>query len=164
MSRCGAAPGFSLLELLVALCLLGTCLLAIAALESTVIRRNAAAFRAHVALSAADETIERMGDNAAAAIGGRYADAAGSGAPDCTSLPCTPEQRAVWDLAAVRAAIAPDTSRAATGFGGLSGSTLAVRCASVPCGTGAAWLVSVSWNEPGETVASLAAVNLVHVP
>lgn len=144
--------GFSLIELMIAVGALGAGLLAVGLLGGAVIRRNGSAFDTQIATAVASALIERMRENRPGVDAGAYGDgtAPPPGGPDCAREPCTPDQRAAWDLrqawAALRASASPSQ-----GFAGLLAADLQIRCLDEPCGGSSLRTVSVTWSAlPGD--------------
>ncbi|HKY51582.1 MAG TPA: prepilin-type N-terminal cleavage/methylation domain-containing protein [Candidatus Limnocylindria bacterium] len=156
--------GFSLVELLIALALLGSGLLAIAHLEVAVIQRNGAAHDAHLALGVAQTLIERMRDNRLGLEAGAYGDGSHppEPGPDCTQTACTPDDRAAWDLRQAWAALRA-TVTVSEGFRGLADPVLRIDCTDEPCGASAPRTVTVAWStRPGASAD--ASIHLALVP
>jgi type IV pilus modification protein PilV len=158
LRRSSIAPppaGFSLIELLVALCLLGTGLLAIAHLEIAAIQRNGAAFDAQLAMTVAQTLAERMRDNRTGVGDGAYGDGSipSANGPDCASTSCTPAVRAPWDLRQAWTSLRSTVS-AAQGFRGLPDAGLHIQCVA-PCTAASAQSVTVTWTlAPGSDTAT----------
>lgn len=92
--------GYSLIEVLVALVVLGVGLLGLASLQATSLRNTDAAYRRSQAVYYAYAIIDQMRANRSAALGGNYSiDMDGSkAAQNCMSSACTSTQLAQRDL------------------------------------------------------------------
>lgn len=94
--------GFTLLEILIAIVLLGVGLLGLAGLQAVSLRNNHSAYLRSQATMLAYEIIDRMRTNRVSAQAGRYDIALGpySGpAPqDCTAVSCDGTQLAAYEL------------------------------------------------------------------
>jgi prepilin-type N-terminal cleavage/methylation domain-containing protein len=140
-----AAPGFSLIELMLAVSLLGTGLLAMAHLAGAVILRNGAASDSQNAVSIAETLAERMRDNRAAVDAGAYGDGSppAVGGPDCARGPCTPTDRARWDLQQTWSSL--DPVPLSGGFRGLLDGALRIDCPDPLCTANSIRLITISW-------------------
>ncbi|MGA9851434.1 MAG: type IV pilus modification protein PilV [Gammaproteobacteria bacterium] len=126
----GAAAGFSLLEVLIALVILSVGLLGIAALTSTSLKSNDSAYMRTQATALAYSIIDRMRANQTEAINGDYNIAIGTPAPGsstaCTGggANCSSPALAAFDLAQWKLALASPTNGLPLGDGSIVTATV----------------------------------------
>jgi type IV pilus modification protein PilV len=137
--------GFSLIELMIAVSMLGTGLLAMAHLAGAIILRNGAASDTQQAIAIAQTLIERMRDNRTAIEAGAYGNGSrpAPGGSDCAREPCTPADRATWDLQQAWSSL--DPSPLSQGFHGLLDSALRIECLDTACTGRSIRAITVTW-------------------
>ena len=93
--------GFSLIEVLVSMLILGIGLLGLSALQFTALQHNTAAYNRSLATTLATDIADRMRANKTATIAGDYITPitnGPSGANTCINNPCAPAALAAFDL------------------------------------------------------------------
>lgn len=107
MPKLGKQPGFTLLEVLVAMIVLAVGLLGLASLQATSLRVNNSAYLRSQATNIAYDIADRMRANRQAALGGAYDSQAIAGSPPaCASVALTGTTIAARDIQSWRTAMA----------------------------------------------------------
>ncbi|MGH8279466.1 MAG: type IV pilus modification protein PilV [Gammaproteobacteria bacterium] len=125
-----AAPGFSLLEVLIALVILSVGLLGIAAMLSTTLKSNDSAYMRSQATILAANIIDRMRANPQGVAGGDYNLSMGAAAPGSvtvctgTTADCTALTLAQYDLTQWLATLASPDNGLPQGTGSITTTTL----------------------------------------
>lgn len=100
----GHESGLSMIEVLVAVLVLGIGLLGVAGLQSLSLKNTTDVFFDQQAQSAADDLLNRIsantGSGSAGALAGDYADTPPTSepSPDCSAAACSVAEMAAWDL------------------------------------------------------------------
>lgn len=177
------ARGFTLIEVLIAVVVLGTGLLAIALLQGQSVSNNNQSHKYTVASMVAQTLAENMRANRAGVIANNYnvliASPAINPPVNCATTACSPAQRAQWDLgtawALMNAGAMPNVEIPSPGTTGIIGSGLiGVTCADAVCTDLSPRVITIAWDLDGvftpgfgcnPTVASdKRCVRLVHIP
>lgn len=177
----GCQQGISLIEVLIALLIVGFGLLAVALLQTSAIQNNSVSNHYTIAAVVAQSLSEAMRANRDGVTNGNYNIAAGTspGNPgaNCATATCSSPERAAWDLAGAVASITPAaaiTGGPATPEGMLPAGRVSVACVDAPCGPQSPRVITVYWdgNRTGATGLGcnsssgndLRCFRLVHVP
>ena len=96
----GGQSGITMIEVLVAVLILAIGLLGVAGLQSISLKNTTDVFFEQQAMSYSQDLVNRIMANQAAAGEGDYEETPPGSAPgtDCSSVACTSEQMATWDL------------------------------------------------------------------
>lgn len=136
--------GASLLEVMVALIILSIGLLGLAMLQLKGMRFNTNAYFRTQATLSANDIIERMRNNPAAASAYTATPSSGEPSPDCDTSNCNTTQLAAHDLWAWSQAL----TNPATGIPGAT--TLITAVSSNPAA--GKYTISISWTEEGQAI------------
>lgn len=149
--------GVTLVEVLVAIVIMGVGLIGVAAMQTTALSNNQSSLEYATVAALTQGMVERMRANRDAVIANQYLVAAsqpGNPAANCGSAVCTSAQQATWDiaswyLAASNATDAPAASYAnvsVTSRANLGGVRVAITCENTPCGQEDVRLVTLFWD------------------
>lgn len=94
--------GYTLVEVMVAVAILGIGVVGLVGLQADSARYQNATYHQTLATLLARDLAERIRANADAAASGAYVGTGTGSSPDCVSAACTPGQLAAFDLAAWR--------------------------------------------------------------
>lgn len=174
--------GVTLIEVLIAIVVLGVGLLWMAGLQTSAVQQNYLAYQYSQAGNLALGLAERMKANPDGVRAGSY-NIAVAGTPaepsvNCAANDCTPQQLAAWDLADWATALsdsASETNVPSAADATLPDADFSVICLDAACGNTSPHLITVYWNpsrDPAVTKTdcdpddetSLRCMRLVHQP
>lgn len=149
--------GITLIEVLIAMMVMGIGLIGVAAMQTTALSNNQSSMEYAAVAALTQGMVERMRANRDAVIANQYLVASGqpgNPAANCATTTCTSAQQAAWDiaswyLAASSTAYAPAANYGNVGISSranLGGVRVAITCEATPCNAEDVRVVTLYWD------------------